>query len=333
MKNLFTPIIILAVHHLCGQPSFVQSQLTPVIGEKFTLVNFYDSEAGSGGSNQTWNFPISVLDIQDTTQAMVVPPSQTPFANQFSSANIAFNYDSVFYQYYKTGSAYSRLGFGIVDSFTQESFAYSDAQDELRFPLNSGTNYQDSYLLQKSQFGFSYKEIGKLRVFADGWGTITTPAATYSNVLRVVYIDSSMTIFSQPGQSDTSHTVIKSYRWYAANFHLPVFTIDSVFDEGEEPIVEGSFLLNASTTGIEDISPVSFQVLPNPADDFVTIQTSEENEKIISLFDVWGRELHSQHTHQLHTRLSLENLRAGCYIIRVSDANTKHFADRKVIKQ
>lgn len=316
-----------------AQPSFTEQQLTPVVGEQITFVNFEGGNAGSGGNNKTWTFNAGNLNIYDTATVKIIAPSKTPFANKFTSANIAFSYDSAEFDFYQTGTTYRKMGMGYFDPPNNESVVYSDAKDELRFPLNTNTNFSDTYFAQSSQSGFTSKEAGRLHTIADGWGSITTPAGTFANVLRVVTTDSATYIFSGFGNSDTTRVVTKSYKWYAAGIHFPVLQIDSVREDGGIPDVTGKFYAGAVVSSIHKAIDNNISIYPNPVSQWLQIKAPENTVATIAITDLAGREVMRQSISETQINLSLASLEKGVYIIQLFNHEQLKIAEQKIVKQ
>ena len=73
-----------------------------------------------------------------------------------------------------------------------------------------------------------------------------------------------------------------------------------------------------SVTGIHDEHPQAFQMYPNPADASITISDAV-SLRSVTIRDLRGRTLSSSHNQGVSTKVSLEGLPAGIYLIEVVD--------------
>ncbi|MCS6933569.1 MAG: T9SS type A sorting domain-containing protein [Chitinophagales bacterium] len=311
-----------------AQPTLTASQITPQPGETHPLRYFSGGQPGGGGNNKTWSFLPPAITLDDSTSYDVVTLSQTPFSGQVSNVDILYNFEDFEYEFYKTGDTFSMTGYGIYQGVAQ-IYIYSDPKDLLRFPLNMGTDYTDSYYMNYTSSLFSFIDSGKIRVFVDGWGTVITPAGTFTNALRVVRVDS---LFSKyVGFSGPDFVLVKTYEWYVANLHLPVIQIDSVWVDGQLDDVYGQYYNgHYNPTSVNDL-PFSLYVFPNPAASVVYVQSSENNLSYITLMDLAGREVMHTTIHELPAAIPLTGLSGGIYILSCFDEDRRKLRDVKLV--
>ena len=109
-----------------------------------------------------------------------------------------------------------------------------------------------------------------------------------------------------------------------------VTTADIVTDNGVVHVID-AVLLPSTDVSQYNIDPVSITMFPNPARDFVNIDfmLSEPGSYEISLFDISGQ-LHRSiqrdfgYEGRQTEEISLENLKAGLYILSISNGNERH---------
>ena len=79
-------------------------------------------------------------------------------------------------------------------------------------------------------------------------------------------------------------------------------------------------------------------VYPNPTDDLLYIELSGAGIAIVALYDLQGRTIYSQNPSNSPTdypptaTVNMQNVPAGVYILRVTDANGKEYR-QKVVKR
>ena len=83
-------------------------------------------------------------------------------------------------------------------------------------------------------------------------------------------------------------------------------------------------VVNPTTTGINDLSDVTFSVFPNPTTDFLNISTSDNIESV-KVFDMNGRLVISDTYNTSDVKLDVMNLTNGYYTVLVNDVKPIKF--------
>lgn len=84
---------------------------------------------------------------------------------------------------------------------------------------------------------------------------------------------------------------------------------------GGDTIVKQSFI--NVVTGLENLNQSSYKIFPNPASDFVIIE-SESTEKIcITVFNLQGQQIINKHTRSQRTKLDIDALPPGVFVLRL----------------
>ena len=95
-----------------------------------------------------------------------------------------------------------------------------------------------------------------------------------------------------------------------------------------------TFLLDASiATGIGQLNDVNKTqiVFPNPASDYVTLKGINGKSANVWIYDLNGKEIKSSTLDlTMNTQLSVQELNAGIYLIKVLDSNGQLFLNRMV---
>ena len=92
-------------------------------------------------------------------------------------------------------------------------------------------------------------------------------------------------------------------------------------------------IVEGETLSIENSSIEDFRIYPNPADDFVTVETSVNLEgAIISLFDVNGRRVLNYKKNTENNKIDISNLSAGEYILRIVSSEGNVLSEKLLIR-
>ncbi|MFM2206758.1 MAG: hypothetical protein RL213_733 [Bacteroidota bacterium] len=258
-----------------AQPTITTSEL-PVAGTAWITANdtTYLSAILPGGANANWNY--SGLQNHGTDTVVFQSAVGTPYAGDFPGANLA-SYDAASggWTYFSTNSSgiylngaydptFGPVTFNPTSLFCPVPFTYNDTRTNnngLQIIFNNaGTNIR---ITINSQVNF----------LADGYGSLTTPAGNYNNVLRVRATDLSTNtieaeliagsgIFIPVSTSQSQTTTFRHYRTGTTNSFLLEVTGDSL-----GTYATGASYLYSTNVGIDEIagSRASVQPYPNPA--------------------------------------------------------------------
>jgi len=332
MKKIYAllPMFVFVSVLMIGQPTLTYEGNAPQIGDVFYQSYSEDFvNPGPQGPNKTWNF--SGLSTYETGELHAIDPESTPFADIFTEANIAFNYSgnrSATYNFSKiTSTEANNLGMGFDE--TPPMIIYYDEYAKLmEYPCSFNDNFTDSYSGGYEMEGMLVTQSGTIEKTADAWGTITTPAGTFENVLR---LKTTRNEIDSTWMDDIflwrTVTLFNDYEWYTSDSKVPVFAIT----------ITSSAVVNDTisyfTTGMTNINNFKTQqgrllVFPNPAGDFIRLLYSplESDKFIFSLVDLTGRELMKEEmTSSLalnqEYRIDLKGISPGIYFVKVGDGN------------
>jgi hypothetical protein len=334
LLNLFTTTLALG-----GSVSFAQTTLTatginPVIGESYTLKDGAYLSPGNSGAGQTWNF--STMTGTSAGLTTIVSPSTTPSASSFPTANACGkNTTANNYLYYNTSAtAYKNVGL----SGGGVNFIYSNPEDFLHFPFALNNSYVDSWAANFVSGGSTWYRTGATTVTADGTGTLITPTATYTNVMRVHFVQAYQDSTYMAGFGP--YVIVydnDEYMWYKNGIHTQIAAVYTLTnDAGGAPSSGGIFL--SGTVGINEAADfiTSSTVFPNPASAQITVDfTLTENKKVnVQLFKSLGQVVEiGQSAEGIQgvnkMQLDIANLPEGIYFAQIllegNTAATKRF--------
>lgn len=329
--------IMLSVSY--GQINITSSEIPQQIGTYFIYQECYDVtvDVGNPGGGNAWNFTSQATN--DTIDWLIVNKNDTPFANDFPTANLVnksvMDAMVTVYGYSElTTSSLSGLGAGIHTPIEDMLIIYDDPL-VTPLPMSNGNNWSwhntDYDTIQGMDMVVVTDMSSQYQV--DAWGTVQVPLGTYS-CLRVLSYDtiSTVTYFQgAPLYGDTSEYI--SYCFWAETYGQ-VATISSQDGETNPNFTDASGLQRMSyfTTGIaEDESIIvdyKLQNYPNPftisteirftlpEDEHVKLEVFNLlGEKIATLVDDW------QTSGEKTVKWNSEGLPGGIYLYRIETEN------------
>jgi len=334
----FTSLFIVVFFTVCatGQPTITYESNAPQIGDIF--YQSYSSDfvnPGPQGPNKTWDF--STLSVYETGEFYAIDPTGTPFADIFTDANIAYNYNGTStYNYGEINQAEaSNLGTGF-DETPPMVIYYNNSAKLMEYPFAYSDEFSDNYGGSYEMEGMYVKQDGTLTKTADAWGTITTPAGTYENVLRLKTVREEIDSFWMDELFLwRTVTTFKDYEWYTSNSRSPVFAITIT---SSAVLTDTISYFSTGMTNIDNFcqQPGNLKVYPNPASKSLNLNyvSLSPGSLTILLIDISGKEIAWWDFEKLskgieNFSLDISGIQAGLYIIRMSNKNET--VSRKVI--
>jgi hypothetical protein len=286
MKKIYSFISIIIAGASCiAQPTLTASTTNPVIGDNVVKKLFtpIPNQQGNPGANQTWDWS-GVSELQ-TAIGQVISPVGTAYAALYPAANTCFQ-DSAGAIEYDLGdnTGLYRLGFQNPNSGT--SSIYDNSMQILKYPLMYNSTYSDSYHSAVSGPGISGTLDGNVTITADGYGTLITPAGTFTNVLRIhaeinETYDYGFTTIVQ---------IFDQYNYFKANLHFPLAEVITG-TSGGNPFNSASWA--SASVGINEVNAELYKlsVYPNPVIENaeITYTVNKSSEVNIEIMDVTGR--------------------------------------------
>jgi hypothetical protein len=154
-------------------------------------------------------------------------------------------------------------------------------------------------------------------------GDIVEFVNSYSTAQWNVYVDGTGVSGYNPTPSNGIGSTIYSYTFQLSD----VGTMDILVETGTVGLYNQYIhftVVNPTTTGIEDVSDVTFSVFPNPTSDFLNISTSD-NIETVKVFDMNGRLVLSDVYNTSNVKLDVMNLTNGYYTVLVNDVKPIKF--------
>lgn len=330
---------------MAAQPT-LQMNVLPNIGD---VVTFHEADTnnisqGNAGANQTWNFSgLQPLSGVPAVEYYYLLPANTPYAASFPTANYAvkIDADTAVYGYAKReANQYSFLG--IKNQYIEQQYPNPDIQ--LKTPLAFNGNFQDDFTnYSDAGTGIVFFGKGSRKVTYDAYGTLTTPAGTFQNAMRIKSISTQTDSASFFGNQIINHTEITTYDWFAANkpgalvsvyyTHTITETIIPGFDTlvTDGGVVKSVNYIDDLVTGVLDrpgeISGVTIHLAgPNPVSDLLKVNIVSDKdvrELRLLLTDASGRTLQTRSLslNEGENAVSVDaaGLPAGIYFLSLTD--------------
>ncbi len=296
-----------------GGPYFVniQDPLNPV------------GEGGFSGANYTHDAQVVVYDGPDPDyigREMYFGSNE----NQVAIVDVTDKSNpTLVYALSYTNDAYTHQGWFTEDF---QYFIVGDELDELGFGFNTKT------------LVFDFQDLNDPSHFFDYFGT--TPAIdhngyTLDNKYYLANYKAGMRVLDI---SDIENENITEYGYFdtfpnndSADFEgawnvYPYFASRNIVISNY--LSGGFFLVRESELGIGDYEESAFKISPNPASNYITIDSANELLTDIKIFDVSGKQLYSSEGVNINSKtIDISSFTQGIYFVSVNNQVTK-----KIIK-
>ncbi len=303
-----------------AQPTLTFATNAPTVGTEYTL-NYGNYVApGNGGAVQTWD--LSGLNSDSTDVLQMVAPSSTTNGSQFPNATVA-ELSSPVTTYYQVNA--SGILFAGSDDGTS-LIVNAPMPKYVAFPCTMGSTWSTPHAAEFEYEGDPVFRSGTVSGEADGYGTLTMPWGTVSNVLRIHMLNvmrDSLDLFTMDYTYD-------SYLYYVAGQSYPIAelvnaTIDLGF--GTPQVVQFSRWTGELTTGIDAPSFANgdLNAYPNPTSDVVNIVVTADMgaNPSVTILDAAGRVAHQERLMVVGgttSPLDMDHLVPGIYTLVIMDA-------------
>lgn len=345
-KHKLLPLLFAAffAHFSKAQP-VLQNDIFPQPGDGWVIAQADPNgmTPGPAGANQNWDFStLQTLYVEPANT--VVTTTNTPGAADFPLANLCVIHPGVdndtLYEYYRAGAGqFHFLGhsyYGILQQHT-------DPELLLQVPLAYGESFSDYFARYEFQPDNSLQGVGDKTVTYDGYGTLQTPAGTFSPVARLrtlTFLRDTFWLFA--GYAVHTDT-LESYQWYAPGRVVAQLSIthrkgvSTTYIQGQPgyttplPATTTVTFPAEQTTGAGQPGEswpgiAATSLWPNPANDMLHLQFSgpEAGRRLqLMLWESGGRALR---TRSLEIRagwneltLPVADLPAGAYFLTLTD--------------
>jgi hypothetical protein len=328
MKKLyFSALSLLSAFGLNAQITITQSNHAPTNGEQFTTIEV-DSTVivpGAGGAGAAWSYtPNSLCPNSCQNNYTSTAGTYTGYGTADMLVAASPNNNS----YYKASATELKYWGGSISlGSIIASLTYSSPAIYAVYPMTLTTSTVSAIggSLTIPSLGSQGTFVGNCTVTADGTGTMTMPAKTFSNTIRVMITQTLN--FTIPGAGTGSVSQIQHDYYSLGDSKYPMFTIiqntiSSLVGNSAQKyaFVQKNYQnVGLSTGSKEEISAV---VYPNPAASQVNIASSSASAKV-TVYDVAGKLVEAKELSNNHLVLDVAAYHNGIYIFKITDSNSK----------
>lgn len=322
MKNQLLFVIMaccLLINNSIIAQAPILTNVNPAIGGSYTYngIGSY-TDPGSSGTGQLWDF--SSLNGTSGGLTNFVSPSSTADGSSFPNANVCgSNTSTSIFSYFKTStSKLENLG-----SVSSTVMSYSNSEEMLRYPFNYGNSYSDTWQATFISSGYNFVRKGTTTVTADGYGTVILPSGTYTDVMRIHYVQ----VYTDSSYISGAPYIINytndEYMWYKEGIYPPLvidYTLTS--SAALNPYTGTSYLASTPATDINEIDNANliFNVFPNPANETVTIKIDDKLVgSVYSFIDQLGRTILTGKLISVSSNINISELSSGFYLLKVGE--------------
>lgn len=349
MKKLLT-ILLLSIAMIGKAQITITTADLPTAGSSYILASdtLYTDIISPGGPNQVWNYSQLMNHGQDTL--LFQSAAGTPYVSNFPGATMAVNSpaDSVWAYfisnpnglYLKGAYTYSVGGIGGVSNI---ALVYNPAQIYAPTPFTYGSsrNEVSRFQLDINSMSPHIRVIHRTEttLTGDGYGSLTTPYATYANTIRIKSVDLSydsiyvdLLGFGFYTLAQTSQSQVSSYKWYKNGNPSLVLNLNA---DSLATLVSGAdFLYVPGSTGINSVAnQESIKSYPNPASDILVIDIPKElkSESTLQIYNNAGQLINTVAINDLDRyMLDVKLYPAGLYSFILT--GTKTYSSRFVVQ-
>lgn len=280
---------------------------------------------GASGAGAAWNFTTNGLNsLRTYSTSNAVAGSSYPNANvsvSSSASNVSYYFsNTTILKYY--GGDISVNSFDVNVKYNSPAIIaiYPMSLSTTTTSATSGTVNITSPFAQSGTF------TGNCIATADGTGTLTLPARTFTNVIRTV---TSQTLNATLGFI-TALVNLENYDYYCTTASkAPIFSIQT------STIAATGFPTSTQTivTVLKDYVDVSVKenkaqmidlsVFPNPATSVINFSTVSMVASKVVVSDITGKIVATEQLEMGKTKMNTSHLNAGVYLYTVLDKNNQ----------
>jgi hypothetical protein len=252
-------------------------------------------------------------------------PAITPYANEFSTATVAYEdyYAAGTYHYYLAGS--SKLE-KVGEASVLLSAVYDEPATMFTYPFTYNTKVTENYACTTAVGSMTLHKTASWEAEGDAYGTLMLPSGTYQNMLRIKTFHSIEDDY--PGVV-TNKKVVTEYLWVSSTSKKAYLKITHEVHSTNGTPIDTIYSVSVSdeVSGIGGavIESVSAVLYPNPASNQLTLELSSVNGASIgwSLYTSSGQLIqessalnYSPGNHLISVPVA--TLKPGCYFVNIN---------------
>ncbi|MDF1698528.1 MAG: T9SS type A sorting domain-containing protein [Saprospiraceae bacterium] len=359
MKTIMCTLLSFFVLTSIAQPTINSSAIVGLgESEPTQFINLSNTNWNSGthGPNQIWNFSMFMGGQECDYSGLASVDS--PYFDSFPDSDVYFicsfedsqGFTSKNHTFYQIDGDNFRLAGAVSLSIDNPSFdsvyiVYTDLLDWGTFPYSYEdltedsfearvTTYAGNQIISAIQSGMSSHEV-------DSYGTLTTPAGTFKNTLRVKRIE--MAENAIPGIPFTSPQESYRYTWYAEDEKGVILNLDSiVIKDFNNNIISteysGSYRIEGPTTTSTSEKVINeLLVSPNPGFDQIKIDHQGISNYDIYIYSLDGKRqeysIKSESQNSKTILLDRSQTLSGLYFIRMNNTSNGKVSTTSILLQ
>lgn len=296
---------------------------------------------GPAGVNQTWDYTGLNVHLIDTVDFEV--PNNTPFGASFPNSNLCIISSLEGTYSYMENTAAGLLLHGLaVDLGTGSPIVVplSPAVGVISFPLNYGDSGSGTIIIDETVpftqiplvDSLRYKSVSSQSVEVDAWGDISIPSGTFSS-LRTKTIDYNIdstwahnALLNNWTLIDNNEGTDSTFAWW--NKTKGYILAEVMYSDGDLNYI---FTQDPVITSISEGEPadLDLRLYPTPTQDILNVSWDKHQVKNIKVYDLLGQEVLNEAVKGNAHSISVENLRAGMYLLHLHNDKDAAFAVRR----
>lgn len=353
MKSFVLTFSIILSASLSFSQIVINSDDIATIGDIIVMANDTNPDPtivpGPAGEDLSWDF--SALTMDDTDTTWVVNPDWTQFQEDFPDANLAMITidDSVFSFFHISPEQLVLHGMVLDISFLGPVKLTIEPGEEIaEFPVEYG-NYNTQEIVQDVKFAVDTIIIDSMRIKVessitteiDSWGSMTIPMGTY-DVIRsheTRYVSDSFWVhIPQTGwmliDSLSQNYTTDTYNWWSNDPNTGFYIVTYETNSLEPEVKNVSYMYEPKYQNInENFSYNDINLYPNPFSSDLIIDMQKEQNAILQIFDLTGRQHIETRINQKKQNIDLSQLKCGFYFYRLTTLDNQIIGMGKVIKK
>lgn len=324
MKTTATLFFILTLSMCSLAQTYTNQSLSNPTVTSFQLgATDYLELSNATGQNQTWD--LTADGIISQLVYTLADLNTSPGSENFPSANygIDINTDGQSLTLYFDLSANLLTELGFYSDFGIDALAqtYTDPKNYFSLPMNFGDSGSDTFAGENVLPGGVVQNVtGEISYEVVGTGTVITNAGTFENALLVLSIETVESVIDIVGTPFTTVTESETFDFFIEGFPAPIASMSSIETttfNGVESTTEG-FVLDSFESNLSSFELTSTELYPNPAQDMVNISLSGlSGSAQITFLDLTGKTILSEEVQGGISRIDLDGLGAGIYVVLV----------------
>ena len=311
---------------LCAQPTVTINEFYNV-GDVINMVNVNPPSVAMdiAGAGVTWDF--SMLSASGGNSITTVANNTS---GTFGTSNLMITLPNGEIEFMSEGSLTSAVN-GIYYPATHDTISYN-AYIISKRPFTYPGYYLDTYKIDAASPLIMGN--GSLVITGDAYGTLKTPTATYTNVLRIKkFQEETDTV----GGTDAGTVTTTKYQWFDAAHSTPLFEVDSITSLAGNTTTA---MYLASTEGVSYLNAASqFNYTGYIQNDELQLTGTFDNGRTydVVIYSVIGTKIYTgDFTASGNTqRIDMgSDVKPGIYIVSLTQSNNSSYSQViKVVKQ